>query len=296
MGIARFTIVWPAVGSLALAAALPATASEVIRLEPSGPWNINYADDSCRLARAFGGKENPTLLSFERFDSTDSTQLLVSGDVLGTAKRETVTVQFGPIEQAAEYTAMVGKFPGFGPALLIVDARFDGWRPDPDDATDVYDPPDFPEDREATIEWIAFERNHHDKVVLATGSLDAPMAAMRQCTDELLTHWGIDVEAHRNLTRSAEPRTSPVSWVDPNDYPSSLANDGYEGIVQFRLIVEKDGTPSSCHIQSSSRPEGFERVTCDSLMRRARFEPALDANGNPIRSYWRSTVRYTLRP
>ena len=130
--------------------------------------------------------------------------------------------------------------------------------------------------------------------VLETGSLGGPLAAMRKCTDELLGHWGIDVAKHATLSRRATPKTDPRHWVKPSDYPSTMIMDGRRAIVHFRVNIDVGGKPTACHIQQSTRPKAFDDAVCKAIMRNAEFEPALDAEGAPIATYWLNTVTFIL--
>jgi hypothetical protein len=73
-----------------------------------------------------------------------------------------------------------------------------------------------------------------------------------------------------------------------------MLSAGQPAIVEFRLSVSADGVPTSCHIQLTTRPKEFDAAVCDSLMRRARFTPALDAEGKPLISYYLNTVKFAL--
>ena len=57
---------------------------------------------------------------------------------------------------------------------------------------------------------------------------------------------------------------------------------GYQGNASFRLIVDADGKPVSCHIQQSTRPVDFDAVVCKAIMARASFEPTPDARENRL--------------
>lgn len=111
----------------------------------------------------------------------------------------------------------------------------------------------------------------------------------------MLTHWGIDVAADKTLSRRATPRGNPGFWVSSSDYPSHLVEKRAQGIILFRLSVAEDGSVSDCHIQQSTRPAAFDKIVCQILSRRARLDPALDASGKPIKSYWRSSFRFQIR-
>ena len=69
-------------------------AAEPVPLPAVGPWVLDYADESCRLARKFGTEADPTLLLFES-PSPGSMSMLAIGKPLGGASKK-VTAQFLP--------------------------------------------------------------------------------------------------------------------------------------------------------------------------------------------------------
>ena len=78
------------------------------------------------------------------------------------------------------------------------------------------------------------------------------------------------------------------------DYPRDLVRTGAQGLVRFRLTVDKEGAPTKCDLASTTKPEGFGSVVCGALLQRARFKPALDAQGEPIKSYFTGVVRFQM--
>lgn len=289
---------------------------EPLVLEPASSWHMEYADDSCRLLRMFGEDEDETVFFIERYEPGDTFFMLVAGEavrnrpaVIGLtrqARRHEVdpVFRFGPHGYEYDGPSQDGTF-GESPAAMVSTMQLVApIRPAGEDEEERFDPTEEALDtdifgqeisaaQEAAISWLEI-RGAGQPVRIALGSMGAPMAAMRKGTDELLTHWGIDLEAHRGLTRAVAPKSDPGNWVRTSDYPTDLMYRGAQGLVQFRLSVDADGAPTQCHIQKSTRPEGFDNAVCDALMRRASFEPALDANGQPIASYWRNTVRFIM--
>jgi TonB family protein len=96
----------------------------------------------------------------------------------------------------------------------------------------------------------------------------------------------------KTLSRKLIPNQE--SWFDANDYPTSMLRSGEQGIVNFRLRVDRAGKPTECKVQESTRPKAFDDAVCKTVMRRAKFEPALDAHGNLAPSYWRQTVIFRI--
>jgi TonB family protein len=123
--------------------------------------------------------------------------------------------------------------------------------------------------------------------------MDKPMDAMRVCLDELITHWGIDAAANRTLTRRAVPKSDPRHWLTPDDFPAQMMREQKSGVVNFRLMIDPDGTPTKCVVQTPGG-SAFDETTCNVLKRRARFAPALDASGRPIASFYVNTVRWLV--
>lgn len=311
-----------ALGCMALLAVTPGIVSaddedKPLVLEPTSQWHMEYADDSCRLLRMFGEGEDQTVFFIERYEPGDSFFMLVAAEELrgpsatigltrqSVRRRVDPVFRFGPHGYEHDDTSQEGTF-GELPAAMVNGMRLVA-SPDADaeDEEDAFDPVEDAQDtdifgqdvsaaQEAAISWLEFKQGSSQPIRLALGSMGAPMAAMRKCTDELLTHWGIDLEAHRGLTRAVAPKSDPGEWIRTGDYPSHLMFQGEQGLVQFRLSVGADGAPTQCHIQTSTRPKGFDKAVCDALMRRARFEPALDADGQPIASYYRGGVRFQI--
>lgn len=94
--------------------------------------------------------------------------------------------------------------------------------------------------------------------------------------------------------RGVRPRGNEQSWVTTDDYPSSAQREEATGTTGTRLGVGADGRVTSCDVTSSSGNSALDQAACRNLMRRARFEPALDRDGNPISSTFNKRVRWVL--
>lgn len=152
----------------------------------------------------------------------------------------------------------------------------------------------IPPEREEAITEVTFSGGLSKSLVLNTGSLGKPFEVLRDCSNKLLEKWGLDLKRHQHLTRGATPISSPNDWLHSRDYPKKMLSELRDGFINFRLIIEPSGEVSGCKVQQSANPIEFANATCDLVKDRARFEPALDADGKPIRSYWRSAVRWII--
>lgn len=287
-----------------VSAGAPLHARDTLRLQPSTPWNVHYADDSCRLMRQFGEGEQQVILVLDQYEPGDEFRLSFVGKPVRVRSDGPVDgeLRFGPNEAEEEISAMAGTV-GDQAALFVggerriaplseqqrenasEEARRDGRY--------VEVPPIGPA-REAAATWLQLSGIVRDDLVLETGPMDKALAALRQCSWETVTLWGLDAEEQTTLSRKLYPTRPSSTWIDPDDYPREMLRGGYQSIVNYRLMVDETGTPTSCHIQTETRPKEFGDVVCSAIMRRARFEPALDAQGKPVRSFWRQTVQFRM--
>jgi protein TonB len=84
------------------------------------------------------------------------------------------------------------------------------------------------------------------------------------------------------VAKKLTPRGSPQSWVTDDDYPASALRAEQAGTVRFRLDVDPTGKVTACTVTGSSGVSVLDTTACNLLKRRARFNPAEDAEGNKI--------------
>lgn len=266
-------------------------------LQPSSDWLVDYGDDKCRLARMFGTDDAKTMFMVERYSPSDSVFAAVGGKPLTEMNAAQSHLAFGPDGFVTKYPPNSGKL-GERPALMAMMALYPSPDGDVDDEDEVSPGDLFEQDitpeQEARLNWFEVTAKGRQTVRLNLGSMGKPLAALRTCTQELVEHWGIDVAAHRTLSRAVTPIGNVGRWVTWQDYPNDLLAKGEQGLVQFRMVVAADGKAAQCLVQESTRPLGFDKAVCAALMRRARFKPALDKDGKPIASFWRSSVRFQI--
>lgn len=94
--------------------------------------------------------------------------------------------------------------------------------------------------------------------------------------------------------RAARPKNDPAGWVGPSDYPYREQQEGHAGLVRVRLDIGSDGRVSGCRVIASSGFPGLDSATCATVSRRARFEPARDAEGRKIAGSYTGSIRWVI--
>lgn len=280
-----------------------AHSKEPLRLMPSSPWNVHYSDESCRIGRHFGEDDQRITFTAISFDDSDALRFAFVGKSLKSREDGKLRMVIHPSDRVkfADY------YPAIGadnlPALILIAPQYLVMETEEQireikaareaDHHNYRRAPITPE-QETAISHIELSGRFLPHVILETGSFGKVMEKMRDCRDQLLTDWGLDAAKHRNLSERAQPLESPGRWLRSSDYPMHLVERGQRGIVHFRLMVDEKGDVSQCKIQQSTRPAEFDDVVCKALMRRAKFSPARDSEGNFLPSYYRNNVRFML--
>ncbi len=270
-------------------------------LKPSSNWVIEYEEDSCRLIRTFGIDDEKVVTIFNRYGPDEDFRLTLAGEPVkvGNNARRT-NLQFGPTEAAQEVNFSKARFGKDMPALMFSGTislapkpiQSETRKSDDSDAEETSGFQDIGTERKAAITYLYVDGSLRKPIKLELGPMDKPLTALTTCVDELMTRWGIDVEKHKKLSRSVVPEGNPGRWINAKDYPKDMLLQRQSALIQFRLNVDETGSVTECHIQKTTRPKEFDDAVCVSLISRAKFVPALDESGKPIKSFYRNSVLF----
>ncbi len=89
---------------------------------------------------------------------------------------------------------------------------------------------------------------------------------------------------------SAASLKNPASIVTASDYPPNARNR--EGTTRFEMTVGADGRPISCSVTTSSGHADLDSAACKAFLKRARFSPAKDFQGNVVPGRYRGAVTW----
>lgn len=277
---------WPlaVVAAASLLAASPAVAQdETPLLAPTGGWSLNYDDDSCALVRSFGDADAPTLLELRQYSPSGPIVMTIA-DHRQLRSRIEPDVSFEPVEGEARSTpiSQLDLGDGFNAVRLY---HYSGI---PEAAASALAPQDEGRDgAERAVQWLSVKNVFAEDFRLRTGTVNAAMNAFRGCLADLVTGWELDGEAHLSLSRRpALPEGEGWTVAALRRLSSSVVRST-EGQPQYMLmIVEADGSVSSCRALVASAATRLIEQVCEYAVENGEFDPALDAEGQPVRSYY----------
>lgn len=134
-------------------------------------------------------------------------------------------------------------------------------------------------------------------ISLPLGNVVAGIDVLQQCMTDQLRTWGIDPVARAALQRRPEPlhEAGLAGFLTVDDYPADAVQRGVSGAAVVRLDVNPEGRVSACSVLQSSGDSALDRASCRAFQRRARFRPALDAQGAETTAPVVTRVTWTAR-
>jgi len=266
-----------------------------LELEPSSKWNLSYDMEACRLSRAFGEGDEKIVTHFIRYMPDPGFEVIVWGKLLKPQGKE-FEYRFAPGDEAGVAQNLLFSRGDDGMTVwqfnsgLIPHAEFEKL----DKGDTGYRQVAIAREEERAKEVRSFEILNGVKqpVSLQIGPLEKAMQAMDTCMDDLVREWGYDPVVRRGLISAPQPIGNPGLWITADDYPSKALRDRLSGIVRFRVDVDETGAVDGCIIQQALSSPAFREPTCKLIEKRARFAPAVGADGKPVRSYWGTSVEF----
>ena len=280
-------------GALCLAtASMPVTAAQTARqvtvLQPSSAWIANYKDNSCALQRAFGDEQHRVFMELDDYTFGDAFRVTVNSAAF-RLNNSSATVGFEPGAPAPAKELTKASFRGGRRGVifdLFLNPAFDSERTAPDD---VDGPPsdDARKEREKEITGLFVGGAFDTDLLLRTGSLSAPMDALRKCVDDLERNLGLDPVGMNAIATPPRPKNQGA-WAAKiqNSYPAEAVMSGVGAAVRFRLIVGADGKVSDCYARPEGQLDVFAETACSLLKSYGTFDAARDASGNAVPSIY----------
>jgi hypothetical protein len=144
-------------------------------------------------------------------------------------------------------------------------------------------------ERIGKTEWVAVREGEREIARARLPAMAKALPALAACTHQALEKAGIDPAAWTKLRSAPVPTVPLASLFHNSDYPMVSGGSGADVLV--RLDVSSSGRTTGCKAIYRSDLV-LQRTTCQLLEERARFTPAADATGKPVRSHYVMMVRW----
>lgn len=267
--------------------ATPVQAQDAPRVfAQDGSWSLDYGDDYCRLAGNFTNNGDRIALAMERIQPGTGVRLALVGNAI-TLFRGADEIGLRYLPSGAERKLRYVKSTVGGNEQYILFDNVALAEPAPM----IPGTPPAPYDRAAeralgkTFSGFALSAGLTAPVEVRTGSLSAPMQALQDCADDMLTSWGLDAAKHKTLSKHALPASNTAEWLATGTIPFTEFAKLGGGMNQFRLMLDATGKATACKVHFPSLTDTKNEQICAALMAKASFTPALDAGGQAMASY-----------
>ena len=282
--------------AFALAGAPPASAEEAVVLEPSSPWQLDMAENKCRLVRLYGPEENRHLVFFEQWDPSAYAAWAVAGPAFKKFRDN----------REAEFLFGSG---GDGKEFSFVDRTLGDFGPLIQGSTSVAKLAETEEEEEEASGFRKLDAAGArlvDRLVISQlrktvtfelGSMEAPLDAMNMCMEDLVKSWGFDPEVQKTITKRPKfENMKEVATLVQRHYPADALRKGAQADFHLRLTIDAQGGIEDCRLLNQTLADDFDmrRHPCTVFKKHAKVAPALDSEGQPVRTYYATRIVYRM--
>jgi TonB family protein len=285
-----------------------------IRLEPSSDWQLREYDDKCRMIRTFGKGEDETTLWIDKGGPGPTVNLTLIGRPVRSPYGAYIRVAFAPGDPvdrnfitatSSKGRPVLGLF-GVEPVSQMAEqAEVAAPAPAEDKGEESVDlvaatPAQFAsvetlQKRYAAITALELSGAVIDPITLELDDVFPMADQLLTCTTQLSKRLSRNPAEEGGLAKPATT-VDEAMWAMKiqENYPAHLLRAEQQGTVAVRLTVDKQGRASFCEVTGYSGPVSFNETACLQLLRHARFDPARDASGAPVASFYATRITYRL--
>ena len=131
---------------------------------------------------------------------------------------------------------------------------------------------------------------------LAIGGGASLAKAIETCMTDLRKHWGMVDGALPEPAIANQPTGDVRGVFRHEDYPADAIAAEQSGTTSFTLMVDEKGAVMDCAIRESSGIATLDAMGCQVLRERAKFIPARDLAGKPIKSIFLTpSIRWVMQ-
>lgn len=265
---------------------------------PTSEWKFASNAESCWASREFADGDQRMQLHVQAFSPQPQYKLLLVGKALPNRSGGLLEFEMSFNPDRPRKAAGVLASSNGEPLLTLrsgleTTAEIEAWLAAIEGGQNPPEDWSPNEAREAEVNELELAFSRGRPVALQLGSMKEPAAWLRECGWQLVGKWGFDQAEERNLSRRPIP-IAPGEWLTPGKFPANYWRASLSALAHLRLNVDAQGKPVDCVIQAPKEDSSAEAVACREIMNTARFEPALDKDGNSVPSYYTTSVFFMM--
>jgi hypothetical protein len=259
----------------AAAAALAAAAGPPPQArQPVTGWVVDYGESACSALRTYGSEAGPITLAFRPSPNGTVVRLVLArpGHAPSNADQFDVVMNISP------------------PSLKTTGLRF-GAR-----------------DGKSEVVWINARRSDLEglraagEIAIRGGPVADRFAlpgigkvldALDTCNADLRLYWNVG-EHGSVVAKPAAPLKPLIRYFSSDDYPAQAVTREDGGRSVIMMMIDESGKLKDCLVEETSGIAALDAMTCIVLRDRAKFRPAVDGAGGPVRSVLTQTVIWRI--
>lgn len=241
-------------------------------LTPIDKWKVDYDIEQCAATRQFGSHRDPVTLMIKPTPISEVVQLLLLMDGFESRAR-----QFDAVISLGKAAPVKAHQLNYGLKRRTRLVNLTGDQAAPLSQSDK-------------IVWEARGANF----VLETGSLERVMQMLGDCRNKLRDFWNISPERAQLLKQGPVPAQPIITLFTSGHYPAQALREGDSGMTSVVALVDEKGAVRECIIDQTSGYATLDAQTCIVIRNKARFIPAIDQNGRPVRGFYGQRVRWEM--
>jgi TonB family protein len=232
-------------------------------LQPLGKWTVSDGDTVCIASRSYGAPAAPLTLAVVPSPNGETYELLVSSKYTADERaiEEQGSIDFGngPISAWALFYQTANK------RSDVHDFRIP--------ATEVA--------RAESAPSMTLHISGSSDFAFELDSMPQVLGQLRGCTAELNRRWNVDGARNADFSRLARGNLRNV--FGPEDYPLQALWAGKGGKGQYLLLIDERGKVDGCQVLQPTGVPVLDVTACAVIEGKAKFTPALDKDGKPVR-------------
>jgi Gram-negative bacterial TonB protein C-terminal len=242
--------------------------------QPIAGWVVDYGDSACTALRTYGSEAGPITLAFRPSPNGNVVRLVVARPGRGPTN-------------ADQFNVVMNISP---PSLKTTGLRFVG------------------SDGKSEVVWINARRSDLEglrqagEIAIRGGPVADRFAlpgigkvldALDTCNADLRRYWNVG-EHSPAVAKPAAPLKPLIRYFSSDDYPAEAVARADDGRSVIMMMIDEKGILKDCLVEETSGIASLDAMTCIVLRDRAKFRPALDAAGRPVRSVLTQTVVWRI--